>query len=58
MNGASMGTAPLKDDYQALERRLVAKMAPAPRRFGAPRRLGASKRVSGFARAYPKWKAR
>ena len=52
MAGASMGTAPLKDDYQALERRLVAKMAPAPRRAGA------SKRVSGFARAYPKWKAR
>ena len=51
MAGATMGGAPLKDDYQALEQRLVKKMQPATRR-------GASRRVSGFARAYPKWKAR
>ena len=55
MAGATMGTAPLKNDYQALERQLVKKMGPAR----PPRRQGASKRVSDFAKkAYPTWRGR
>ena len=49
--GATMGTAPLKDDYQQLEQQVAAKMvARAPRPPRPPKNIGGMPRVKRVAR--------
>ena len=48
--GATMGNAPLRDDYTRLEQQVAAKVARAPRPPRPPKNIGGMPRVKRVAR--------